>query len=463
MTNLNPVQVLLNRAKDIAQETNKTIALLHHDHPEHSTSSLESISHGELVSGGHQQSKENVGSPSKTENMESDSRPKVLPVHPTNRSKPAPKNLVSQNWKKPKTMPKRPLSAYNYFFKIERERLIKDFNNKEISKCGTPDTSSSEPAPVDEKKNRTSNGANPGAIGGFGGLAKHIAKKWKQLSASEKTSFEKAAKQDMKRYRREVGRWRLDQKKKQDQWINSVAGANSRKPLHQVQDRPSFGSSSSKTSNVVGKKHEHQHLGGSSAGAVAPIQPCLEDIILEDLSNFISRQMIAVEELQQGFYSSPRAWNPPSSSSSCTTIPELNDTFAEDVHGLSLRRHESVEKSIQEDLVLSLGNDFDFHLDTYCLSSPIENTEKSCFVPRLTERTEAEKYDMCEYLAPIRKCFEEEIETVDFRDPSNFFDRTEKEHMSAALTSCVNQNTIDTPDHNDDLENFMKFVESYDL
>jgi hypothetical protein len=81
---------------------------------------------------------------------------------------------------KPKDYPKRPLSAYNVFFKETREQILKD-----KVKTDTPD------AKRDHKLD-------------FQTMAKEIAARWKALDTKEKERVEKLAKKDMLRYRDEV-------------------------------------------------------------------------------------------------------------------------------------------------------------------------------------------------------------------------------------------------------------------
>ena len=76
-----------------------------------------------------------------------------------------------RSWKKPKDMPRRPLSAYNLFFKSERQRIV---------------------ASISERPNPRL-GQSGKAVGlGFAGLARDIASKWKVLDSAEKAVFEGA-------------------------------------------------------------------------------------------------------------------------------------------------------------------------------------------------------------------------------------------------------------------------------
>ena len=99
-------------------------------------------------------------------------------------------------WKKPKDMPKRPLSAYNLFFKDEREKLL----NR--GKTGVGDDASD----AGKKK--------PSGIG-FANLAKTIAAKWNELAPDLRAPYEEIASKEKAKYDEAVAKWRVEQKEKQ--------------------------------------------------------------------------------------------------------------------------------------------------------------------------------------------------------------------------------------------------------
>ena len=74
----------------------------------------------------------------------------------------------TKNSMKTKRAPKRPLSAYNLFFKAFRAQLSSDNSMS------------------------------------FAQLGQEVARQWKQLSASKRTKYEAVARQDSKRYRKEM-------------------------------------------------------------------------------------------------------------------------------------------------------------------------------------------------------------------------------------------------------------------
>lgn len=95
-----------------------------------------------------------------------------------------------KKWKKPKDKPKRPLSAYNLFFRDERERLIVSQGCKD----GKP-------------KNV-----------GFAALAKHIGGKWKDLDDDSKKRYTVPAEIEQVRYKVELEAWKRKQQAINEAW-----------------------------------------------------------------------------------------------------------------------------------------------------------------------------------------------------------------------------------------------------
>lgn len=95
-------------------------------------------------------------------------------------------------WRKPKDMPKRPLSAYNIFFADERKELLKAREKECSGITASRDTfsdSSMQPSESQGKKL------------GFAGLARTVAAKWKTLDAETKSKYEKQADIEKARYK----------------------------------------------------------------------------------------------------------------------------------------------------------------------------------------------------------------------------------------------------------------------
>jgi hypothetical protein len=108
-------------------------------------------------------------------------------------------------WKKPKDMPKRPLSAYNLFFKEERERILN----------AGPETAQGVESPTgndegETGRSDTKHGRTSGI--GFSNLTKRIAIRWQQLDSEGRNPYEKRAAIDKKRYNEAVLVWRTKRK-----------------------------------------------------------------------------------------------------------------------------------------------------------------------------------------------------------------------------------------------------------
>jgi len=124
-------------------------------------------------------------------------------------------------WKKPADMPKRPLSAYNLFFRDERERLL----NAGSGGDKKPAAGSADSAKMIKggKRSKKTSGI------GFANLAKTIAAKWKELDSEVKAPYEKVAAQEKKVYDEAVAEWRIKQKaKKKAQAAEKKAAEESR-------------------------------------------------------------------------------------------------------------------------------------------------------------------------------------------------------------------------------------------
>jgi hypothetical protein len=115
--------------------------------------------------------------------------------------------------KKPKNKPKRPLSAYNIFFKDERQKILANIPDKKEGEDEEDEKDDKEEGDEEEGEEKDENGKKiaskkrkrvPHGKIGFESLAKMIGQRWKELPPDELEIYKKRAEDDMKRYRKEM-------------------------------------------------------------------------------------------------------------------------------------------------------------------------------------------------------------------------------------------------------------------
>jgi hypothetical protein len=111
------------------------------------------------------------------------------------------KKEKKRQWRKPEGKPKRPLSAYNLFFQLERERIV----NGEPEKVFTADdVAKIVIVEKDDKKRKHTK--THGKIT-FANLARTIGSKWKKLDEEARAIFSARAEQEKERYKKELDEW----------------------------------------------------------------------------------------------------------------------------------------------------------------------------------------------------------------------------------------------------------------
>lgn len=111
----------------------------------------------------------------------------------------APDSKAKKVRKKPKDKPKRPLSAYNIFFKEERGRIL-----AEIPESDSKEDLSAEAEGGDGNQSARKRKKRPHGKIGFENLAKVIGQRWQELNSEEVEYYKKKAEEDMKRYKNQM-------------------------------------------------------------------------------------------------------------------------------------------------------------------------------------------------------------------------------------------------------------------
>jgi hypothetical protein len=111
--------------------------------------------------------------------------------------------------KKHKDKPKRPLSAYNLFFKDERANILAEITaakgaegEEEVNKESSEEEG--EDNDDEEKKNRRKRKKPPHGKIGFESLAKTIGQRWQKLEGERLENYKKLAAEDMTRYKKQM-------------------------------------------------------------------------------------------------------------------------------------------------------------------------------------------------------------------------------------------------------------------
>lgn len=101
--------------------------------------------------------------------------------------------------KKPKDKPKRPLSAYNYFFKEEREKILRIVLAEDPSKV--PNNPECEDFLNEETINRL---RKEGGKVSFEEMGKLIGQRWKNIDPDRLAKYSEMAAEDTERYKKEM-------------------------------------------------------------------------------------------------------------------------------------------------------------------------------------------------------------------------------------------------------------------
>jgi hypothetical protein len=112
------------------------------------------------------------------------------------KEKPIPTKRTTR--KKPKDKPKRPLSAYNFFFKEEREKILKVLNDEEAE--NSQDEKSEDYLTPEQIVSLKKEGGKVS----FEEMGKIIGRRWKNINPDKLSKFQELANDDTERYKQEM-------------------------------------------------------------------------------------------------------------------------------------------------------------------------------------------------------------------------------------------------------------------
>lgn len=135
-----------------------------------------------------------------------DDRARTTSISSESSSKTSTKKEKKRRRKKPKDSPRRPLSAYNLFFKDERKRILLEIPSKEAMKSEDDKIRDSITWP----------GKKPPPHGkiGFESLAKTIGARWRKIDKETSKHYKALATKDLHRYAREMKEYDAKQSNK---------------------------------------------------------------------------------------------------------------------------------------------------------------------------------------------------------------------------------------------------------
>lgn len=193
-------------------------------------------------------------------------------------------------WKKPKGMPKRPLSAYNLFFKVQREAIMT--------------------ARANDKSEAAAKRSKKETVGiGFANLARTIADKWQSLDNADKAEYLEQAAKEKARYKQEMVVWRKKQKEEKElqasmpppsimppnQAMMGMGGMHARNPYDDSRIHPGFWQAGGLAQNSYQLFAMHQQQQSQHQQS-----PMMMNSYLQELSDthLLQRQQQHLQELQ---------------------------------------------------------------------------------------------------------------------------------------------------------------------
>ena len=161
--------------------------------------------------------------------------------------------------RKPKDKPKRPLSAYNYFFKMERQRILKYVQR-------TPEDVFDEPVVDEEEEKRLWTGTKKVS---FEEMGKIIGKRWKNMASEELEKYTTLAAGDAERYKKEIKEWTEKKVEEKKQALADMHAKNAQ--MHAYQSNPMMNSGYPGPSNGVYHYDPNMAAGSGYGGGNVPL------------------------------------------------------------------------------------------------------------------------------------------------------------------------------------------------
>jgi HMG-box domain len=272
-----------------------------------------------------------------------------------------------RTWKKPVDKPKRPLSAYNLFFKEERERILASISDDKA----TVDLNDGLTEEIRRRRHRKTHGKI-----GFADLARSIADQWKSIDANSRSTFESQADIEKTRYKKELEAWMKGRKEKEDRTVKKSKPAL-------IQSVPQQSLSGMMSASSIRNQLLHQQLMMQHQALMSQqqqmetlmglpdmIQQQQRHIMLMNQQRHVSFSMPTLPPMLQGSAGVPQSVEIPTTGEDHLFAPDMsyssNNFFDYDHEPLPME-HQSVvteesDLSSLEDDLTNFMNDFEAEL-----------------------------------------------------------------------------------------------------